>query len=61
MELSDKEFSMIANALVKECSRLESGNGRGRDMFNNTHDDYCALIGRVLDEGYAQHARGENE
>jgi len=59
VKLSNKEFSMIANALDKECWRLEAANGR--DMFNNTHDDYYELIGRVMGERAAQRARGENE
>ena len=57
MELSDKEFSMIANALDKEATRLAKYRN-GRDMFNNTHDDYYELIGRVMDERSAQLARG---
>ncbi|MFB9661561.1 hypothetical protein ACFQS3_02450 [Glycomyces mayteni] len=49
MELSAKELSMLANALDKEYDRLVRVMN-GRDMFNNTAEDYFGLIGRVMDE-----------
>lgn len=59
MELTDKEFSMLVNALDKEFSRL-ARRPNGRDMFNNTADDYFDLVARITDARFSQLNREDN-